>query len=81
MQIQVTLFAALREIAGKSILTIESPGKCSCAEVVSEIRQKIPALAEILNSSLVAVNGTYVDKSAVVSAEDEIAILPPVSGG
>ena len=81
MGIRIKLFAVLKEIAGRSETILEAPKEISCEEVLFQLRNEIPNLASILESCLVAVNGRYADKNVYVSAEDEVAILPPVSGG
>ena len=81
MQIKIKLFAALKEIAARNEAILEVPSEISCQEILLHLQNEIPALSPILESSLVAVNGAYVDKNEHVSEEDEVAILPPVSGG
>ena len=81
MQIKVKLFAALKEMAGWSETILDLPGQVSCSEVLLRLQNEIPDLVSILDSCFVAVNGRCADKNVYVSAEDEVAILPPVSGG
>ena len=81
MKIKIKLFAALKEIAARNEAILEVPNEISCQEILLYLQDEIPALSPILESSLVAVNGAYADKNEYVSEEDEVAILPPVSGG
>jgi len=81
LKIKVRFFASLKEIAGQSETIMDVPEDISCEHILQHLKENIPALSEILESSLVAVNGTYVQKENFVTAEDEVAIMPPVSGG
>ncbi len=71
----------LREMAGCEETVLEVPDEISCEEVLFRLQTEIPALGSVLEPCLVAINGRYVDKTVDVSEEDEVAILPPVSGG
>ncbi len=81
MRIKVKLFAIAKEIAGGDETVLEVPNEISCEEVLLRLRTKIPALFSVLELCLVVINGRYVDKTTDVSEGDEVAILPPVSGG
>ena len=81
MRIKIKLFAILKEITGRNETVLEVPDEVSCAQILFHLRDEIPDLFSILDSCFVAVNGRYADKNMYVSAEDKVAILPPVSGG
>lgn len=73
------LFAAAREAAGRSV--DEVPG-ATVDEVLGAARVRYgPAFAEVLATSGVWVNGEPVAGDASVGEADEVAVLPPVSGG
>jgi len=73
------LFASAREAAGTS--RDEIPG-ATVDEVLGEaVRRYGPAFAEVVATSRVWCNGEPVTGNAVVTDSDEIAVLPPVSGG
>ena len=75
----LVLFAAAREAAGTG--RAEVPGT-TVGEVLQQARARYgPAFSEVLARSRVWVNGDPVDESAVVGPGDEVAVLPPVSGG
>lgn len=80
MKIKIKLFAILGEIIGRET-TIETPKEISCADVLLHLQNKAPEVSLILRSCLVAVNGRYADQNVSVCDQDEVAILPPVSGG
>jgi MoaE-MoaD fusion protein len=80
--ITVKLFALLRDKAGRSELSIT----CSSGTVedlLKQVSHEYPALAEILTcgSIMVSVNKEFVKKGAVVRDGDEVALMPPFSGG
>lgn len=81
MTVTVKFFAVLREILRRDKLTVEvSPG-ASCRDTLIRLEEEFPALGEILERCFLAVNGVYADQDTRMSAGDELAILPPVSGG
>ncbi len=76
MQITVRLFAQLRERAGTGELSIEVPDG-------ARVQDAIEALGDLADGFpvVMAVNREYADGEAVLSAGDELALIPPVSGG
>lgn len=73
------LFASAREAAGTSRETIDAS---TVEEVLSIAVQKFgPDFATVLESCKVWVNGENAGPEVPVSAHDEVAVLPPVSGG
>lgn len=81
MIVTVKLFAAARELAGHD----EIAAKLVADETVGALRKRIadtfPALAPLLARSAIAVNHDFAEDSCVLTATDEVAIIPPVSGG
>ena len=74
MVVSVRLFAGLRERAGRDRVEVELPD----GAVVSDL---LAALEVPPRSCVVAINREYADEGAVVRAGDEVALVPPVSGG
>lgn len=73
------LFASAREVAGIGRDTV--PG-ATVAEVLAEaIGRYGPAFAEVVDNSRIWCNGEPADGTEPVTDGDEIAVLPPVSGG
>lgn len=83
MVLQVRLFAVLRERAGRDTVEIELADGATVAEALQALRAESEPLAEALEAMAVvmAVNRSYVDESAALAAGDELALIPPVSGG
>ena len=78
-RIRVRLFAAAREKAGRDVIEVDLPPGCILANVETAMRRAHPALSVI--SGRWAVNRTFVSLDASVTSEDEVAFIPPVSGG
>lgn len=73
------LFARAREIAGQSTDTMPSG---TVDDVIAEaVRRYGPSFAELLPTCRVWLNGEAVPGSTLVTDQDEVAVLPPVSGG
>ena len=78
---RVMLFAAARELAGADSLAVElSPG-ATVADLRAELAQRVPALAGLLAKSALAVNHDFAEDADVIRPIDELAVIPPVSGG
>ena len=78
--IQVALFGIAREIVGQSVLTVPAGEGQSVGELLATLRAQYPELGR-LRSLAVAVNNEYADEEVALHARDEIALIPPVSGG
>ncbi len=77
--VRVRLFASLREIAGDS--HVEADGR-TAGEVADRLGERYgDRFASIAGVGSLVVNGERADRSTVLSEGDEVAILPPVSGG
>jgi molybdopterin converting factor subunit 1 len=81
MTLPVLLFAAARDLAGSDVVRVELPPGATVADLRSELARRFPALAPLLAKSALAVNHDFAEDSRVLAAADEVAIIPPVSGG
>jgi molybdopterin converting factor subunit 1 len=81
MPVTVRLFARLREVAGAGELTRTLPTDRTVAGVWEQLVQDYPAMADYRPSLSCAVNAEYARFKTAISDGDEIAFLPPVSGG
>ena len=79
--VTVLLFAAAREAAGRGRLEIPHREGLTAAEVWNDLESDSPALAPLAGSVSVAVNHRFAPRDTVLAAGDELAFLPPVSGG
>jgi len=81
VRVTVRLFARLRDIAGSAELTREIAQGATIQSVWRELAGEYPALREYERSISSAVNADYARMDYVLSEGDEVAFLPPVSGG
>ena len=81
MTLSVHLFAAARDLAGTAALAVDLPAGATVADLRAALVAAAPALGPLLARSAVAVNHDFADDASVLSAGDELAVIPPVSGG
>ncbi len=81
MQVTVRLFARLRELAGTAELQREVPDGSTALDVWKRLSDEFPELQGYTTAISVAVNQEYARFTTDVRDGDEIAFLPPVSGG
>lgn len=80
-RIKLLFFATLRDRAGTRSEEIEISGGTTVAALKERIAKMHPAMAESVESALIAINREYADVDAVVPDGAEVALFPPVSGG
>lgn len=82
MLIEVKLFAGLREAAGTGEIELELEDGATAEGLLGELRQR-PGMERILTEMpiRVALNRVYVEADARLSDGDEVALVPPISGG
>ena len=56
-------------------------GSCTTSGVVAALRTQYPDLEALLPRCALSVNGEFADGEAPLKANDEVAVLPPMSGG
>jgi molybdopterin converting factor subunit 1 len=81
MRVTIRLFARLRDLAGNGELVRDVPERATVQTVWRGLVDEMPALGEYERTMSVAVNADYSRMSAQVREGDEVAFLPPVSGG
>src|SRR5256885_17229884 len=81
MQIQVRLFATYREIVGSRGLTWSARDGLTLQELVDGVVAKYPRLAGHRDTMLLAVNHDFAPSDRILQEGDEVALLPPASGG
>ena len=80
MKVRVLLFASYAEALGTNELSLEVPDGTRAEDVLTRVRE-LSVTRELPPSPLVAINATYALAGQALAAGDEIAIIPPVSGG
>ena len=81
MHVTVRLFARLRELTGAGELAREVPDGSTAFDVWNALAGEFPSLAGYTKAISVAVNEDYARLTASLRDGDEVAFLPPVSGG
>ena len=81
MHVTVLLFARLREIAGASELSRQLPDGATAGDAWNALALEFPGMADYARTVSCAVNETYSRLTTRLHDGDEVAFLPPVSGG
>ena len=81
MQVRVLFFGILKDLAGRSSDTLSLPDHARAADVVTHYQQCLSTNKALFNSIAISVNQEYARPEMKLKSGDEIALLPPVSGG
>lgn len=82
MRLKVKLFAAVRDAVGQEEIEVEVPDECADVAVLkARLLEAFPELAGLLSHVLFAVDSEYASDQTELTADSEIACIPPVSGG
>ncbi len=81
MQIRVLFFGVLKDLAGRSSDVLTLSEEATAGDVLEHYETRIPSLKGKLSSIAVSVNQEYSGPEAKLHSGDEVALLPPVSGG
>jgi molybdopterin converting factor subunit 1 len=81
MMVRVRLFALAREQVGAEWVEVELVNGGTVGELRRELANRLPVLAGAIRISMVAVNAEYAGDEVALNSGDEIALIPPVSGG
>ena len=80
MNVTIRAFGIAKEIFASSEIEIEVPELITVAGLKEYLRINYPPL-DSLKSFVLAVNNSYVNETQLIQELDEIAVIPPVSGG
>ena len=81
MRITVKLFALMREKAGTDTILLEIPEGASVAQALAVLQDQYPVLQPYVPRARLSLQMTFVDAAAILGEGDELALIPPVSGG
>jgi len=79
--VRVLYFGVLKDVFGRGVEEMELAEGASVADLIGACRERYAGVREIWDSMAVAVNQEYARAVVVLREGDEVALLPPVSGG
>ena len=74
-------FAWAKDAVGAGELQLDVPNGATVADVMKQLSKDYPRLADRSGVLTIAVNQEFAESGHVVHEEDEIALIPPISGG
>ena len=81
MEIEVRLYATLRDKAGQSRITVKLKDGATVKDLFDAMVAQFPQMETVIDVAVVSVNRIFAESQTPISAGDEIAMFPPVSGG
>jgi len=81
MRVKVLLFGQLKDIVGRDEDSLDLEPGAELAAVMAHYAQQYPKFQGLTNSIACSINQEYALGSAVLHEDDEVGLLPPVSGG
>ena len=81
MKIELLFFASARDLSGATQATVELPDGADIAELVRQVIGEFAALAPVAASARFARNEEFVSADTPLRDGDQVAWLPPMSGG
>ena len=81
MRIRVQFFASLKDIVGKSEMSMTIAETATPRSVFQELESRFPELTRYRPLVLIAINQEYKDWDTRMAPGDEIVFFPPISGG
>ncbi len=80
MKVKLLAFGISKDILGQREMEVELPGPTDVQGFLTWLQTQYPDFAH-LASIRVAINDTYAQPDHLISAQDELVLIPPVSGG
>lgn len=80
IQLKVLAFGITKDILGASVIHVDLEEGANVADLKTYLLKQYPSMRD-LTSLLIAVNSEYGDEGLILKESDDIALIPPVSGG
>ena len=81
MKVRTKFFAAIKEIVGASEVELDLPSGTTAGDLFRNYCQRHPPLSRYANNTMISVNLEFVPPETRLNDGDEVAFIPPVSGG
>ncbi len=81
MKVSVKCFAGCKDAVGASAVLLDTPAQATVGVALNLLVDAYPAMEPFRSSLMLAVNREYADLDTVLQEGDELACIPPVSGG
>jgi MoaE-MoaD fusion protein len=81
VQIRVLFFGVVRDVVGRAEETADLPDGATLDHVFESYAQRFPRVREMSRSLVLACNAQFAPRATLLKHNDEVAFLPPVSGG
>src|SRR5215469_11965655 len=81
MRVRVLFFGILKDLIGRESESLDLREGATLADVLSYYEERVPKIREVLHTVALSVNQHYAGPGAVLGDDDEVGLLPPVSGG
>lgn len=81
MQVRVLYLGMLKEMVGRELDLVQLPEGARLQDLCHILQERIPELDKFYNAIALALNHEYSDGTAELHENDEVALIPPVSGG
>jgi molybdopterin synthase catalytic subunit/molybdopterin converting factor small subunit len=81
MQVRVLLFGVLKDLTGRAADTVTLPAGATLADLLARYQSEFPRLVPYAPTLALSVNQQYAPAATPLHENDEVALLPPVSGG
>lgn len=81
MQVRVLYLGMLRDLAGREREVVQLADGASLSDLYAELQQRMPKLQDFRNAIALSINYEYADGATALQDNDEVALIPPVSGG
>ena len=79
--LNIRFFAGLRERMGNDSLSVSLPADTRAKDLAAIMKSQYPEMKILLKNARIALNSEFIDGNTMLHNGDEIAFIPPVSGG